>query len=133
MPKYSKKKRALACKTEEPAFLPWFLDNVTRHSLRKLMPRRYFFRLRIYFEKYGCMSCHRKKVEYHSYGTCKYCNTRIAERLKAIDLKLKRQFHEQDDQAAKIFLKRLESAKSLLGDLRAIMENQPTTPSHLPW
>jgi hypothetical protein len=35
---------------------------------------------------------------------------------------LERQFQQKEDGAAEIFIRRLESAKRILGDLKAIME-----------
>jgi hypothetical protein len=58
---------------------------------------------------------------YGSNGLCLSCSWLIGERLRYVDARLRRQFKSKEDGAARIFLRRLESAKRLLGDLKAIM------------
>ena len=120
MPRISSKKRALS-RQEQELFLPWFLTNAVRLRVYKLLPRSHHFRMRLYFERYGCISCHHKRRAYGSNGLCRCCSALVRDRLVATDARLRRQFQRQDDGAAKIFLRRLESAKRILGDIKAIM------------
>ncbi len=119
MPKISPKKRHLS--RHEELFIPWFLSSALRIRVRKMVPRYYHFRLRLYYQRYGCISCKRKDKVYGSNGLCKDCERLISDRLRYADARLKRQFEREQDGAAKIFLRRLESAKQLLADLKAIM------------
>ena len=57
-----------------------------------------------------------------SNGLCRPCHTKIGDRLRSTDARLQRQFNHEQDGAAKEFLRRLESAKELLSDLKGIMK-----------
>lgn len=116
-----KKVRSLT-REEQTAFLPWFLSQAVRLKIDKLLPRYYPLRLRLYYEKFGCIGCKSKQKMYGSNGLCVSCSSRIGERLSYIDARLCRQFGRKGNGAAKIFIRRLESAKRLLGDIKAIME-----------
>jgi hypothetical protein len=76
----------------------------------------------MYFEKYGCIACRRKNASYASHGLCRACSGLIGDRLRRTDAKMQKRLAKNDDGAARIFLRRLESAKRLLGDLRAILD-----------
>jgi len=119
MHKTAKKKRSLTW--EEQAYLPWFLTVSLRKRVQKLLPRYYYYRLRLYFAKYGCISCKRKNAQYWSNSLCRECYFTIAARFRRTDEKLQTQFNLDQQGAARTFLRRLESAKRLLGDLKAIL------------
>ena len=120
MARVSSKKRSLS--KREESFLPWFLTKGLRKRVEKLLPRYYHFRLRLYYETYGCISCHHKDRAYGSNGLCRPCHTKIGDRLRSTDARLQRQFNHEQDGAAEEFLRRLESAKELLSDLKGIMK-----------
>jgi hypothetical protein len=120
MYKISSKRPALS-RDEQAAFCPWFLDRVIRVRINKLLPRYYYFRLRLYFDKYGCICCHRKDRAYGSNGLCRACNWTVCERLRLMDARLQRQFKRENDGVERTFLRRLENAKRLLGDIKAIL------------
>ena len=119
MQRLSNKKRELSRKEE--LFLPWLLTNEIRLQVNKILPRAYHFRMRLYFERYGCISCHQKRRQYGANGLCRCCSDVIRDRLHTTDAKLRRQFQRENDGAAKLFLRRLESARRILADIKAIM------------
>lgn len=119
MHKISLKKTHLS--REEEISFPIFLTRAMRKKVNKLLPRYYHLRLRVYFDRYGCISCKKKCKQYGSNGFCRSCHMIIGDRLRCADARLQRQFGKPDYFAARTFLKRLESAKRLLADLKAIM------------
>ena len=75
------KRRTLA--RREELFLPWFLSIAMKKKVHDLLPPYYHVRLRMYFRKYGCISCKTKGYEsgYGGNGLCGRCYARISERL----------------------------------------------------
>ena len=55
-------------------------DEIRRHQT--MFERR---RWAVYFERWGCLTCHRKKVMHGGNGFCPTCRLRIVYRLKAIE------------------------------------------------
>jgi hypothetical protein len=60
------------------------LDSATRQELVRLLPELFSIRQawKAHFAMYGCISCHRKKVEYASGGLCSTCLHRTLYRMK---------------------------------------------------
>jgi hypothetical protein len=66
---------------DEVFLQPWFLDNQTARSIRRLIPEPFFHKMRFYFEDWGCLLCGDKNNEHFSNGMCRVCVNRIRQRL----------------------------------------------------
>jgi len=98
-------------------FPPWFLTKEVMRKIEALVPYYYHTRFRFYFDRYGCVRCGHKDVEYCCGGLCKPCNGLINDRLKRTDRAMKRRYGSSKDVPCIGFLKRLNSARELLADL----------------
>lgn len=99
-------------------FPPWFLSKDLLKKIDALLPYYYHMRFRFYFDRYGCVRCGRKNVEYCCSGLCKPCNGLINDRLKRSDRAMRRRYDMGNQIPCKTLLKRLNSARELLADLR---------------
>jgi|SRR5579859_5190665 len=99
-------------------FPPWFLTKETMRKIEALLPYHYHMRFRFYFDRYGCVRCGKKDVEYCCCGLCLTCNGLINDRLKRSDQVMKRRYGTNNELPCKAFLKRLNSARDLLADFR---------------
>lgn len=99
-------------------FLPWFLDLSTLRKLESILPHYYHMRLRLYFNKYGCIRCNRKRVLYCANGMCKACNGLVNDRLRQSDKTMKRRYGKRPELPAVAILKRMATAQELLKDFR---------------
>ncbi len=115
-------KRSTLTRKEE-LFLPWFLSMAMKKKVHDLLPPYYHVRLRMYFRKYGCISCQAKGYEsgYGGNGLCGRSYARISERLTHTDRRMQRKFGHEQNRMAATFLKRLKSARDLLADLKGIV------------
>lgn len=113
MPSGSQKERA------QTFFPPWFLSKDVIRKIDALVPYYYHMRFRFYFDRYGCVRCGRGDVEYCAGGLCTACNGLINDRLKRTDRVLKRRYGSDQEIPCASFLKRLNTARELLADLRA--------------
>lgn len=69
--------------TKEAIFLqPWFLPIEIYRAIRRLLPYIHLFKMRYYFEDYGCLKCGKKNVMYQSNGLCESCGVVIRYRVK---------------------------------------------------
>ncbi len=69
--------------TKDAVFLqPWFLPVETYRAIRRLLPYIHLFKMRYYFEDYGCLKCGKKNVLYQSNGFCESCGVVIRHRVK---------------------------------------------------
>lgn len=66
-------------------FPPWFLTKEVMRKVEALLPYYYHTRFRFYFDRYGCVRCGKKDVEYCGCGLCLPCNGLINDRLKRTD------------------------------------------------
>jgi hypothetical protein len=98
-------------------FPPWFVTTEIRRQVEAVMPNRYYRRLRIYFDKYGCIRCKGKLKMYAGSGLCSDCLGLIGDRLERIDKKLNKE-HADPQEPSKVFLRRRETARRLLADFR---------------
>jgi hypothetical protein len=55
-------------------------EAIPRKGPGKLITFRH--RWRLYFDKFGCRSCHRKNVRHASHGLCRRCKKLVANRLR---------------------------------------------------
>ena len=67
---------------------PWFVGLETASAIRRLLPRDYFLRMRLYFDKWGCLICNKNNREYGANGMCSRCSQRIQKRLFSLQMKL---------------------------------------------
>jgi len=97
---------------------PWFISRDLWRSMQLLLPINYHERLRIYFDKYGCISCKRRKVPYLCNGLCLPCVGLIDNRLGRID-KLRHASQARPAMTSpRSLLRRRKSARDLLADFR---------------
>jgi hypothetical protein len=69
---------------DEFVFEPWFRTRQVSYEIRRLqtVPERKKWSL--YFERYGCLSCHKQDHSHASSGLCTPCHGRIFKQLKEI-------------------------------------------------
>jgi hypothetical protein len=89
----------------------------TRKQIDALLPYHYHRRFRHYFDRYGCVRCDRKKVEYGCSGLCLKCLGLVSDRLKRGDQKIEAQYRAARARPVN-FLKRRDAARELLADFR---------------
>ena len=99
-------------------FPPWFLTKKTLHKIEALLPYYYHLRFRIYFDRFGCVRCGKKKAVYCCCGLCKACNGLINDRLKTLDGTMKKRFGNTESPPCAAFLRRVKTARELLSDFR---------------
>lgn len=99
-------------------FPPWFISREVRKQVGALVPSYYHRRMRVYFEKYGCIRCNQKLVIYAGCGLCAGCIELVGDRLKRIDAKLTKGGGPDPKGPMKPLLYRRETARRLLADFR---------------
>jgi hypothetical protein len=60
---------------------PWFLSLQTAVAVRNLIPAEHRFKMRAYFDDYGCLKCGTTTVRYGSNGMCNPCAQKVKLRL----------------------------------------------------
>ena len=98
----------------EPDFQPREVANDARIRNNVFEIRKWS----LFFEKWGCRTCHRKNVAHASSGCCARCHNLVAQRLAAI----KRDFYRDDpeleiERQINQITSRMRSAQALLGDV----------------
>jgi len=102
----------------EAAFQPWFQSMETSKAMLRLIPRKYFLRMRWAFEDFGCFSCRKKRVLYGANGFCVRCHMRIYMQLMLSVRKRSKRLKDPDPPEAKRwYFDRAEAAEKLLADL----------------
>ena len=99
-------------------FPPWFVPMEVYRQIQAMLPRFYHDRLRLYFDRYGCLSCRRKDRLYCGSGLCMTCLPLVEGRLKQVDNLMKKKYLEEPSVPAERFLKGRANARLLLNDLR---------------
>jgi hypothetical protein len=99
-------------------FPPWFLTKILVRKIEALLPYYYHTRFRFYFDRYGCVRCGRKDAVYCCSGLCLPCTGLITDRLKRSDRAMKRRYDTSNKLPCRAFLRRLNSARELLADLK---------------
>lgn len=91
-----------------------FLDVATKQELLRLIPRLVHVRRarQAIFRRYGCQSCHRKRVAYGAGGFCNRCASRDFRRVKAELEKMGEGRNAAEESAA--LTRRLDAAQRLL-------------------
>ena len=83
---------------KEAVFLqPWFLPVEIYRAIRRLLPYIHLFKMRFYFEDYGCIKCGKKNVLYQSNGFCESCGVVIRYRVKQALMRRLRKVGEATD------------------------------------
>lgn len=99
---------------------PWFLSPETAKAVLRLIPRKYFSRMRWCFEDFGCLRCRRKRVVYGGNCLCATCRHEV---MRCMIRSLKRRSKTSKDPKPPIpkrgYLDRADAAEKLLGDLAA--------------
>jgi hypothetical protein len=94
---------------------PWFLNRGAANAIMRLIPQTCLSRMRWYFEDYGCISCKKKKVEYHGNGLCMNCHATVRRRLRHCMKRRAKTFPETPKSSAEHwYLNCLEIAERLL-------------------
>ena len=97
---------------------PWFLSRDLLKQVDALLPSLYHKRFRIYFDKYGCIRCRRKRVLYGANGLCLPCIGLVSDRMDRIDAKLRGAGLLDPKGPTKAFLRRRQTAREMLADFR---------------
>lgn len=97
----------------EPDFLPKKEAGELRRHLNMFEQRKWS----LYFEKWGCRMCHRKKVAYCGTGHCNTCHSLLTARLKMLkrEYECKHPADSEIDRQIDRLTSRFRVAKSLLG------------------
>ena len=93
---------------------PWFVSSQTASAIRRLLPRDYFFRMRGYFDKWGCLVCNKSNREYGSNGMCSRCSQRIQKRVLHLQMNI---FCTSQRASEHAEYDRVQGARMLLSDL----------------
>jgi hypothetical protein len=96
---------------------PWFLDNRTARSIRRLIPELFFHKMRFYFEDWGCLMCEDKNSAHFSNGMCRACVNRIRQRLLGCLKKRRIKLPEFPAEKPMSGEERVRSARIMLSDL----------------
>jgi hypothetical protein len=99
-------------------FPPWFVPMNVFRQIQAMLPRYYHDRLRLYFDRHGCMRCKRKDRLYFGSGFCRVCLPLVTDRLKQIDKEMKKIYAGERAEPAQRFLSGRAKARALLADLR---------------
>jgi hypothetical protein len=65
---------------ETVLFQPWFLPQHIAFTIRGLVPKHFWNKMRYFFDDYGCMICG-TELRYHSNGMCRICYARIRKKM----------------------------------------------------
>jgi len=69
--------------TKDAIFLqPWFLPIEVYREVRRLLPYIHLFKMRYYFDDYGCLKCGKKDALYQSNGLCESCGVVVRHRVR---------------------------------------------------
>lgn len=60
---------------------PWFLPVETYVEIRKIVPHTHLFKMRYYYEDWGCLRCGRSESSYVANGLCRSCSGLIRGRI----------------------------------------------------
>jgi hypothetical protein len=93
---------------------PWFVGLETASAIKRLLPRDYFFRMRLYFDKWGCLVCNKNNREYGANGMCCQCSQRIQKRLFSLQMT---SFVTSPPASEHAEYDRVQGARMLLSDL----------------
>src|SRR5271157_1480133 len=97
---------------------PWFLSREQLRQVEALLPSHYYKRFRVYFDRYGCIRCNRKRVLYGGNGLCLHCIGLVSDRMERVDAKLNSSGLFDPKGPTKAFLRRRQTARELLADFR---------------
>ena len=96
---------------------PWFLARQLGFKIHAMLPHNYRYKMRFYFDDYGCLKCERKNASYGFNGFCKVCCEKIMHRIcsalkrRQISPAVKKRYITRN-------LQRAGDAHKLLRDLR---------------
>lgn len=108
-----------AISLKQPNYLvPWFLTKELMKQIDGLVPRYYHMRLRLYFNRFGCLRCSKRRVLYGCNGLCLKCLGLVSDRLKRTDRTLWRRYGVPPAVASRNLLARMLSARDFLSDFR---------------
>ena len=93
---------------------PWFLPRDTAFAVRRILPPDHRYKMKFYFDDYGCMRCNKKKATYGSNGFCKLCMQGV--KLK-IFFAIKRRWKAASPENLPRTFQRMADAQRLLADL----------------
>jgi hypothetical protein len=99
-------------------FPTWFLTKALKRKVDSVLPYHYRKRFRVYFNRYGCVRCNRKKALYGGNGLCMHCLGLVSDRLKLIDRKLQKREKRENPIKLGALLRRSQVARELLADFR---------------
>src|SRR6185369_995144 len=96
---------------------PWFLPRQLGFKIHAMLPHNYRYKMRFYFDDYGCLKCERRNAKYGFNGFCTVCCEKIMHRTcsalkrRQISPAVKKQYTARN-------LQRAADAQQLLRDLR---------------
>lgn len=82
MKKTPKQKIANAIPPDDEIFLqPWFLPLETYLEIRRIVPSAHLFKMRYYYEDWGCLRCGKHEDTLVANGLCRPCSGLIRGRI----------------------------------------------------
>lgn len=107
---------------------PWFLDCKLAYAIQRLIPRKYFYRMRWLFDDYGCLRCNRKRTPYGGNGFCSRCRFEIMRRLRYSMRRRAKKFRDSlPPEPKKWYFDRADTAEKLLADLAGTPRKESST------
>lgn len=108
---------------------PWFLDHKLSYAIKRLIPRKYFYRMRWLFDDYGCLRCNKKRTLYGGNGFCNRCRFEIMRRLRySLRRRAKKLRDPQPPEPKKWYFDRADAAEKLLADLVGTPRKESSAP-----
>ncbi len=97
---------------DEMFLQPWFIPNHIYRAMRSLLPNAHLFKMRYYFEDYGCVRCGKSDVLYGSNGMCKRCSALVWGRVSlAVRRRLRQAGIDPRRRTLSVFTKRMADAQ----------------------
>jgi hypothetical protein len=93
---------------------PWFLSLDTAFEIKRILPPEHRYKMRFYFDDYGCLKCGKRNVQYGANALCKLCSQRIKLRFF---FAIKRRWTALSPENLPRTFQRMADAQRLLKDL----------------
>ena len=85
---------------EDSIFEPFFRSRQVSFAIRRLQSVPQIKKWSVYYERHGCVSCHKSERPHASSGMCPTCRHRVNDQLRVIDQELMKESDGQENNAA---------------------------------
>jgi hypothetical protein len=104
---------ALADK-EQSLLEPWFNSRKVTEEILRLQGVFHRRKFALYYEKWGCIICRKKRTRHGSLGMCQTCHIRIVQRMRRIEQDYAKAHPDEFEQQIKQMTLKVRSAEELL-------------------